>query len=385
MVLIEHQMQELFPDYTSEVDTVDEAAWCQILEKFSDANIYQTWSYDEVRCGREKISQLLLRKSGEIVAAAQARIVTIPFIKAGIAYVRWGPLWCRQQDKSDPEIFGQAIRALRNEYVCKRGLVLRLYPAIFDKEHARLLPILNQEGFSLFSEEKPSRTLILDLSQPLEELRKGLKQHWRRYLRVAEKSGLEIVEGTGDSLFETFVTVYKEMVARKGFSEPNNIDEFRRIQKKLPDKFKMKLMLCRSGGKVCAGLICSLIGNTAVYLFGATSNAGLKLRGAYLLHWKLIEWLKENNVTYYDLNGIDPVLNPGTYKFKADLCGDNGKDVCFLGRFDSSTNLFSHACVACGDKFRMIYRTLKKKVANQNGCLLGEVETGSHYVPLMPQ
>lgn len=370
--LTEHQMRELFPGYTCEIDAVDEAAWYQVLEKFDDANIYQTWSYDEVRCGREKISHLLLRQNGEIVAAAQARIVTIPFIKAGIAYVRWGPLWCRQQDKSDPEIFGQAIRALRNEYACRRGLVLRLYPAIFDKEDARLLPILDQEGFSLFSEEKPSRTLILDLSQPREGLRNGLKQHWRRYLKVAEKSGLEIVEGTGDSLFEAFVTIYKEMVARKGFPEPNDINEFRRIQEKLPEKFKMKLMLCTSRGEVCAGLICSLVGNTAVYLFGATSNAGLKLRGAYLLHWKLIEWLKENNVAYYDLNGIDPVVNPGTYKFKADLCGNNGKDVCFLGRFDSSTNVFSQACVACGDSLRMVYGALKKKAADRSGRLLGK-------------
>ena len=360
-------MRELSPGYRSEVDTVDELTWCQILEQFDDANIYQTWSYDEVRCGRDKISHLLLKKDGDIVAVAQARIVTIPFMRAGIAYVRWGPLWRRRGEKPNPETFCQAIRALRNEFAYSRGFVLRLYPTLFDNERACFLPMLEEEGFSLFSKEKSDRTLILDLTQPLEGLRKGLRQHWRRYLKVAEKSELEIVEGTDDRVFEIFVKIYKEMVARKKFPEPNDINEFRLIQERLPDKFKMKVLLCRSGGEVCAGLVCSVIGNTAVYLFGATSDYGLKLRGAYLLHWKLIEWLKENSAEFYDLNGIDPVVNPGTYKFKADLCGNNGKDVYFLGRFDSCTNMLSRFSVEAGDSLRMTCRIVKDKVLGRNG------------------
>ncbi len=38
-------------------------------------------------------------------------------------------------------------------------------------------------------------------------------------------------------------------------------------------------MLCRSGDTTCAGLICSALGDTAVYLFGATSDAGMETRG----------------------------------------------------------------------------------------------------------
>ena len=69
----------------------------------------------------------------------------------------------------------------------------------------------------------------------------------------------------------------------------------------------MRVMLCRSGGILVAGLVCSAIGTTGIYLFGATSNAGLKSRGTYLLHWKVIEWLRGRGVEQYDLHGIDPV------------------------------------------------------------------------------
>ena len=120
LALIESKMRQLRSGYASEVDAVDEQAWYQILEQFEDANIHQSWSYDEVRCGRENISHLLLKKKGDIVAVAQSRIVKLPFIQAGIAYVRWGPLWRRRATEPDVDTFRQAIRALRNEFVCKR-------------------------------------------------------------------------------------------------------------------------------------------------------------------------------------------------------------------------------------------------------------------------
>jgi hypothetical protein len=358
--LTRQKLRALAAGYGSEIDTVNEHEWCQLLERFDDANIYQTWSYDKVRSGRKNVSRLLLKKNGVTVGIAQARIVKLPLIKAGIAYIRWGPLWRLRDEKADPETFRQAIRALHNEYACRRGLVLRLYPALCHEASSPLSSILGDEGFSLVGRERPDRTLLLDLNRPLPDLRASLRPHWHRYLKVAEKNELEIVEGHDDTLFEMFIGIYREMVARKGFLEPNDINEFRLIQSQLPERFRMKIMLCKSGGEVCAGVICSAMGTTGVYLFGATSNAGLKVRGSYLLHWRLIEWLKQCGFAIYDLNGISPLENPGTYKFKSDLCGKDGKDVFFLGRFDSCTNFLSDSVIGCGDRLRTIWRALRK-------------------------
>lgn len=361
------EMRPLRDGYRSEIDSVDEATWFRIIEQFDDVNIYQTWSYDEVRCGRENISHLLLRKDGTVVAAAQSRLVRLPFIRAGIAYVRWGPIWRRHgAAQQDPETFRQAIRALRNEYACGRGLVIRLHPVLFRDPSSGFASVLNEEGFWA-SGESPDRTLCLDVSRPLEDLRSGLRPHWRRYLKVAENNGLEIIEGSDRGLFDDFIRLYREMVDRKRFVEPNDIRQFRAAQERLPERFKMKIMLCKSGDELCAGLICSAIGDTGVYLFGATSNTGREVKGAHLLHWRVIEWLKQNGVSTYDLNGINPVTNPGTYRFKADLCGNNGRDVYFLGRFESYTSPLSRSCVACGDSLRGMYQNLRKKLADRRG------------------
>ncbi len=361
MAFLKSKIRELGNGYTSEVDTVDEREWYQLLEQFDDANIYQTVSYEEVRSGRKNISHLILKKDGVVVAIAQSRMAKIPVLKAGIAYVRWGPMWHRRGQEADAETFRQAIRALRNEYARKRGLVLRLYPVLFEGD-SLFVSILAEEGFAGLSNERVDRTLRLNVSLPSKDLRDGMRQHWKRYLKVAEKnSELEIIEGTDDKFFEMFIGIYRELVSRKRFAEPNDIEKFRLAQSRLPEKLKMRIFLCKAGDNICAGLICSAIGNIGIYLFGATSGAGLKSRGSYLLHWTLIEWLKGNGFSIYDLHGIDPVANPGTYKFKADLCGDNAQDVSFLGRFDSCTSGLSHICMAGGDKLRAKLRAFSGK------------------------
>jgi len=357
-------MRELAPDYNVEVDGIDEDAWFEIMQKFDDANIYQTWSYDAIRCGKENISHLILKKNGTIVAAAQSRILKIPFINTGIAYIRWGPLWQLHGNSINIEIFCQAIRALRNEYVYQRGLVLRLFPVLFNDYSDTFIPLLKEEGFTWLEKAKHERTLLIDLSPSLEELRESLKQKWRNCLNHAERNDLEVLVGYNDKLFEKFIEIYREMLGRKKFVEPHDINEFRLIQKDLPENFKMKIILCQSDGNPCAGAICSAIGKTGIYLFGATNNTGMKNNGAYLLQWKILEWLKKNNYSWYDLNGINPEINPGTYKFKAGLCGKNGKDVYFLGQFDTNRNPLTYFLVKCGDILRSKYRKSKVIINN---------------------
>ena len=78
----------------------------------------------------------------------------------------------------------------------------------------------------------------------------------------------------------------------------------------------MQIMICEDRGAPVAGLVVSAIGGSAIYLLGATSDDGLKSKGAYLLQWNMIQWLKQNGVRWYDLGGIDPEANRGVYSFK---------------------------------------------------------------------
>jgi len=348
--------------YTSEIDTVGESDWYRIIEQFSDANIYQTWSYDVSRFGKRAISHLVMRSAGEVVAAAQVRMVRVPVVGQGAAYIRWGPMWQRRDRPADPAHFRAAIRALRNEYVRRRGLFLRIFPALYE-DQPESLQILAQEGFDPSPEEDRGRTLVVDVRAPLEDLRSKLDKKWRNCLNSAEKNKLDIVAGTDDSLFADFIEVYRDLLRRKQFKEPNDINEFRTMQRSLPDECKMRIVLCRSEGVTTGGAIFTAIGDTGVYLFGATNDQGMTNKSSYLLQWHAIQAVKKAGCHFYNLNGINPEKNPGTYHFKAGIANKQGKDVNYLGRFDCSRNAMHARLARSAERVLPLVKRLRVAIA----------------------
>ena len=95
--------------------------------------------------------------------------------------------------------------------------------------------------------------------------------------------------------------------------------------------------------------------DSAIYLLGATADDGLNAKGAYLLQWNLIQWLKTKGVRWYDLGGIDPEGNPGVYSFKRGL---SGLDVCQLPPLVACNNIFSYAVVKAGLSAKVVMRSL---------------------------
>lgn len=353
-------MSDLDKSYSVEVDTVDKDTWYKTINNFNDANIYQTWAHDEIRFGRKRMSHLVVKKDGKLVAAVQVRILKIPVINAGIAYIFWGPLWKLKGKNTNIDNFRHAIRALKTEYAERRGLLLRIYPVLFSDESDIFLPILRNEGFSRLGTQDIGRTLLIDLSPDLDTLRKRLDSKWRNHLNRAIRNNLELLEGSSDEMFEMFNGLYKELKGRKQFVESIDINEFRLIQKDLPVHCKMKIILCRFEGCLCAGGIFSTIGTTGLTLFRAINEIGMKSNGSYLVQWRYLEWLKENQFASYDLHGINPVANPGTYEYKAGLSGKNGKDVYFLGKLEVCENKLSEIAVKYGE---LILSNLKKAKA----------------------
>ena len=347
-------MKMLASGYSAEIDQVGEAEWSEIIQLFDDANIYQTWSYASIRWGENNLSHVILKKDGFIVGAAQLRIVRLPVLKRGIAYIRWGPLWRLCGKKTDLESLRQMTRALLEEYVLHRGLLVRVLPNEIEGDDNVIRSIFEMEGFRWRPDSY--RSFLLDLKPSLKILRKGLRPTWRTHLNRADKNGLKLIEGTEDKLYEEFSVLYNEMLTRKGFSPGVDINEFREIQKDLSYDLKMRIMICEFEEEPVSALVGSLIGNRGIYLLGATGDKGLKLKGSYLLQWRMIQWLKEHGARWYDLGGIDPDGNPGVYHFKAGL---GGADVKHLGCFESCQSLVSSFLVKAGNQLMMTSRKLK--------------------------
>lgn len=356
------KLRELAPGYTSEVDTVTERDWCERVQEFEDANIYQTWSYAKAMWGLDNTSHLVLKKDGRTIAVAQVRLTQVPVLNIGIAYVLRGPAWRLKEAAPDGEALCQALRALRNEYVCKRGLLLRLAPLMFANETKHKLRMFSEEQYEPKVNNGSKMTILMDLSPSIEELRGGLHRNWKRNLKAAEGHGLEVTEGEGDDLFRVVIDIYRDMVHRKNFLEPNDIERFRHAQALLPDGLRMKVAVCRSTEGTCAGLIWSEIGDTAIELFAASRAAALANGSAYLLRWRLVEHLKRSGFRMYNLNGINQVRNPGVYHFKSGLAGKAGTEIAYLGIFEAQGNALSNYCVMVGQEILESYRRMRARI-----------------------
>jgi hypothetical protein len=338
--------------FVAEVDTTDQGQWERTARAFSDANIYQSWSYGLARTRPSKLSHIVLKRDGCVVAALQVRLVGLPNARCGVAYARWGPLWKLRSASKDAEVFRQAVRAIRNEYAIRRGLIVRLLPVLEAQEEQPYGEILRDEGYEWKRSAPQYRTILMDLQPPLDELERGFHQKWRKNLNRARNSNLEIMAGQEDDSFHALGTIYKEMLDRKRFSGHADIDLYRRTQQGLAPEEKMTVILCKQQGEIVAGALFSAMGESGVDLFRATSDRGVKTYGSYLVQWKVLEHLAGQGCRSYNLNGINPARNPGGYQFKSQLAGKNGREVQFLGPFDAYPNAVTRLAVSVGERLR---------------------------------
>ncbi len=346
------------PRVTIDVDRVNEEAWNEALELFDDASIYQTWAYGAVRWGDAQLSHIVVREEGRIIAAAQVRIVLFPLISRGVAYIRWGPMWRLKSGPAQVSKLKRIADAIEHEYLDKRGLVIRIVPHVYEGD------TFAGDAEALWREQElvPCASLHhyftsrISLTPSLETLRKNLHQRWRNHLKSAEKSGLQMTEEASTAFYDRFLVMYDEMMARKRFETTVDVREFSRIQSQLPARARMQVFIAQKEGKDLNALVVSAMGDTGIYLFAATSNAGLEERGAYLLQWRAIEWLKGIGAQWYDLCGINPQKNPGVYQFKH---GMGGQDVHQLHPRERSKSWLSSFCVGVGERVQSKLKGLR--------------------------
>ena len=321
-------------DCDVEVDKVSEIEWDTLLRCFDDASMHQTWAAGEVARGRGNLSHLILRKREDIVGMCQVIISRAPILNVGIADIHYGPLWRKRGCSVSIEDFVAMICCIKEEYAMNRKLLVRLWPNEFIDETNDYVAFLKQAGFQINISAQPQRTLLLNLTPSLETLRKNLGSTWRLHLNRAEKGSLIVVSGVEDAFFEIVLRQLDEMITRKGFTPSVNYQSYGSMQQHLPDDLKMKIMIAELDGRPVSSIVCSTTGDTGRFLFGATANEGLKANASNLLHWAMVQWLKENGFKRYDLGGIDPEANPGTYQFKRGLAGKLGQDLTRVGQFE---------------------------------------------------
>jgi GNAT acetyltransferase-like protein len=354
-------VSEMAVAWSTRVDSVGSAEWSELLGRFDDASVYQSWAYGSIHWGDQQLSHLVLNRGSAVVAMAQMRVVQLPMIRKGVAYIRWGPL-CRLKGQTfDPETLRQVVAALKQEYVYRRGLLLRILPPAYEDDCFAAVWKTAALSVGLVKNEKPRpyRTMRVDLALPVEEMRKNLHPRWRNYLKSAEKDGFCVRAGNDIEFYDQFLDAYRQMMARKQFDTTVDVNEFRKIQAHLPEPLRMQIFLCEKRGKLFNALVVAAAGDTGIYLLAATSDEGLNGKGAHLLQWRAMEWMKAKGFRWYELGGINPERNPGVFQFKNGL---GGIDSFQIGMFESCASWLSGFSVRAGEGLQASARGFLSRV-----------------------
>ncbi|MEJ7634650.1 peptidoglycan bridge formation glycyltransferase FemA/FemB family protein [Aeromicrobium sp.] len=172
----------------------------------------------------------------------------------------------------------------------------------------------------------------------------GMNQQWRRNIKKAAKSGVEVTRGERGDLAE-FHRVYAETADRDHFT-PRPLSYFERMWDALtaeePDR--LVLYLARHEGDLVAATTMVRVGAHAWYSYGASTTAKRDVRGSNAIQWQMIRDAMAAGATVYDMRGITETLDPddshvGLIQFKV---GTGGEAVEYLGEWDLPLNRALH-------------------------------------------
>jgi len=304
---------------------MDRTQWQTAAGRFLDYNYRQMWDFG-VACAERvgAVSEhVAVELDGEVVGLADVRVKRIPGLGTGIAYVNGGPL-VRRGDDRDRDGLSLCLKALIEEYTDRRGMVLRVMAPIDGGSwNEGQKAVFAEAGFLPSEATRPYRTFLLNIDREPEEIRKSMAQKWRNGLNQSEKRGLAIRAGTDPALFREFCDLFSRFIERKQFEVDLTPPFYLSVHERASEPDRFLVTLVDLDGAVVAGHVASLLGDTSVYLLGASSDEGLKAKATYLLQWQAIQAARERGLKWYDLGGIDPEGNPGVYHFKSGLGGQD--------------------------------------------------------------
>jgi peptidoglycan pentaglycine glycine transferase (the first glycine) len=198
----------------------------------------------------------------------------------------------------------------------------------------RVASTLRNFGFRKVKKEiQPPTTTIIDLNNDEEVLLGKMHQKTRYNIRVGQKSGLEFRILSAEE-FNNSWELFKKTAKRDKF-RTHSEEYYEKLLKFDFKEIKTFLGGVFKEGKLIAVGIFLVYGDTGYYLHGASDYEYRKFMAPYLLHWKIIKYLRKINIPHYDLWGIHEKKWPGVTRFKS---GWGGRIVNYPGSFDLTTS-----------------------------------------------
>ena len=284
-------------------DSNSEAEWEECIARLNGHPL-QSGLWGNSRTTIDGIAQVkrICRSGDKIVAAARIENRNIP-LGGKVAWIPRGPAVASEEDADE------VAKSLQKDL---RGCG---YTAVVTQ---------SWRANSGADDDWPGpRTIWIDLSVGEEMLWKNLDKQWRYGVGRAEREGVTVNQSLDDKEIRSFFDLCSKISDTKGFKLPGSLALFEELLKKSSDDspVQCRFFVASHERKLGAGAIIMRCGNRLHYLWGGVERDFSRFRMGEAVQWAIIKWGLENGCRQYDLEGIDPRSNPGTYKFKKKMGG----------------------------------------------------------------
>lgn len=211
---------------------------------------------------------------------------------------------------------------------------------------------------------QPTSTVIVDLAAPEQQLLARMKAKTRYNIRLAGRRGVAVAvmmaaDALGAPLAEWY-RLYRGTAARHHITAHDEryfAALFSLAARAMNPDPELYLLSASHGGEPVGGIIVSLCGSMARYLYGASTQRHRSLMGNYALQWAAMRLARDRGCRSYDLYGISPSADAdhpwaGLYRFKT---GFGGSIVHSCGCWDYALRPFSYLLFRKAEVLRRDY------------------------------
>ncbi len=316
------------------LDVRDASAWDAFIASVPRTPFLLSWAWGDFRSvqGREIRRLAVVDAEGRWVAAVLAERRVKARGLASFWFAPRGPVFTSELNGAErADAFRALERALR-ETDGGRAWFLRLEP--FLSEVPAEFP-----GMRRSAAQNPATTVYLDLAPTEDELLGAMHEKTRYNARLAARKGVVVRMGTSEADFGAFLKLMDETASRDAFVQHDR-GYLRSTWKALSPSGMARLRIAEHEGDVLAANLEIVFGDTATYLYGASSSVKRNLMAPYAIQWEAIRAAKGEGYAWYDFWGANPVdaqapgYKPsweGITRFKN---GWGGQTVSFAGTWD---------------------------------------------------
>jgi lipid II:glycine glycyltransferase (peptidoglycan interpeptide bridge formation enzyme) len=272
-----------------------QVVWERLVATGPNGHILQSWAWGELKARFGwRVQRLAVGN-----ACAQLLYRSLPGGLGTIAYVPKGPL----VDFDDLPAFQALLHAIQPLARQRRALALKIEPNVDD--NLGVVQVLRSLGFRPSPQVvQPRRTIVVDLDAEPGELLRRMKQKTRYNIGLAGRKGVTVRPGNETDLL-AFYRLMETTAQRDGFGIHTQ-DYYESAHQLFVPAGLGKLLLAELDGQLLAGLVVLAPdgGDTACYMYGASSDEHRNLMPTYLLQWEAMLWAREQGCRAYDLWGV---------------------------------------------------------------------------------